>query len=71
MEASRQWAESAGSAVGDLGAPVAGDLDITGSSILQADSRSKLDELLAGHPHRQEARATFASSLCVGSRSSG
>jgi hypothetical protein len=46
------WAEKAGSAIVDLGAPLAGDGDVAGFSILEADSRAKIDELLAEHPHR-------------------
>jgi hypothetical protein len=53
MEAWQAWADKAGTAIVDLGAPLAGDTDITGFSILQADSRSALDALLADHPHRQ------------------
>lgn len=53
MEAWQAWAQNAGPAIVDLGAPLAGDGDITGFSILQADSRSALDDLLADHPHRQ------------------
>jgi hypothetical protein len=52
MEAWQAWAQEAGSAIVDLGAPLAGDGDVTGFSILQADSRSALDDLLADHPHR-------------------
>ena len=37
----------------DLGAPLDGDADITGFSILQSESRSALDDLLAEHPHRR------------------
>ena len=59
MEAWQAWAGKAGSAIVDLGAPLAGDGDITGFSILQADSRSALDELLAEHPHRQAPGAAI------------
>ena len=44
-------AESAGPAIVDLGAPLDGEGDVTDFSILQADSRASLDELLANHPH--------------------
>src|SRR3954454_22262389 len=52
MQAWQAWAESAGSAIVDLGAPLDGEADVTGFSILQADSRDSIDELLADHPHR-------------------
>ena len=52
MQAWQAWAESAGPAIVDLGAPLDGEGDVTGFSILQADSRASLDELLADHPHR-------------------
>lgn len=52
MQAWQAWAEKAGSAIVDLGAPLVGEGDVTGFSILQADSRGELDELLADHPHR-------------------
>ena len=44
--------QGAGSAIVDLGAPLDGEADVTGFSILQADSRASIDELLADHPHR-------------------
>jgi hypothetical protein len=53
MEAWQAWAQEAAPARVDLGAPLDGNGDITGSSILQADSRSALDDLLGGHPHRR------------------
>lgn len=52
MEAWQAWARQAGSAISDLGAPLAGEGDITGFSILQADSRAEIEALLEGHPHR-------------------
>jgi hypothetical protein len=52
MEAWQAWMTQAGSALVDFGAPVQSDSDVTGFSILQADSRSGIDELLADHPHR-------------------
>jgi hypothetical protein len=57
MEAWQAWAQKAGSSIADLGAPLAGDGDITGFSILEADSRPALDELLADHPHRHMPEA--------------
>jgi hypothetical protein len=53
MEAWQAWAGKAGPALVDLGAPLAGEGDIAGFSILQADSRNDVDQLLAEHPHRQ------------------
>jgi hypothetical protein len=52
MQAWQVWAQQAGSAIVDLGAPLNGDGDVTGFSILQADSCPSLDEVLADHPHR-------------------
>jgi hypothetical protein len=59
MQAWQAWAESAGPAIVDLGAPLDGEGDVTGFSILQADSRASLDELLANHPHRQTPGASI------------
>jgi hypothetical protein len=60
MDAWMAWAEKAGDAIVDLGAPLAtveagGDSGdpIGGYSILQADSRDALEQVLDGHPHRQ------------------
>jgi hypothetical protein len=62
MQAWMQWAEKAGPAIVDMGAPLAevagagtpvpaaGHI-IGGYSILQAGSPSELSEVLAGHPH--------------------
>ena len=52
MEAWQSWTEKAGAAIVELGAPVQGDSDITGYSILQAETRGTIDDLLADHPHR-------------------
>jgi hypothetical protein len=56
-----QWAEKAGDSIVDLGSPLVaagvvgdateGDMPIGGFSILQADSRAAIQELLADHPH--------------------
>ena len=61
MEAWMQWAGKAGDAVVDLGAPLApaaqvgsGSSDageISGFSIMQADSAGALGGVLDGHPH--------------------
>lgn len=59
MGAWRAWMENAGSAVVDFGAPVARDSDVSGYSILQGDSRSDVDAVLADHPHRQAPGAAI------------
>jgi hypothetical protein len=62
MEAWTAWAEKAGDAIVDLGAPVAaagstgaageaGAGHLGGFSILRADSAEELDGLLESHPH--------------------
>ena len=62
MDAWMAWAGKAGSAVVDLGAPTAhathagpgshpGAEEITGYSILQADSAADIENVLDGHPH--------------------
>ena len=53
MQAWQSWGQKAGTAIVDFGAPLDGEGDVTGFSILQVDSRSNLDDLLADHPHRQ------------------
>jgi hypothetical protein len=52
MQAWQEWAQNAGPAIVDLGAPLDGESDVTGFSILESDSRTSLDEVLADHPHR-------------------
>jgi len=52
MQAWQAWAEKAGPSIVDFGAPLDGESDVTGFSILQRDSRASLDDLLADHPHR-------------------
>jgi hypothetical protein len=59
MEAWQAWAQKAGSAIVDFGAPLDGAGDVTGFSVLQADSRSDLDGLLAEHPHRHSPRSSI------------
>ena len=61
MDAWMEWAGRAGSAIADLGSPVAladtiggpstGDSPIGGYSIMEADSVEALRGLLEGHPH--------------------
>jgi hypothetical protein len=59
MDAWMSWANANRSAIVDLGSPVANTtgagsegVAIAGFSILQADSASAMDEILANHPHR-------------------
>lgn len=58
MEQWQAW-RKAGSAVVDLGAPLDGDGDVTGYSILEAGSHSANDEPLVDHPHRQAPGAAI------------
>jgi hypothetical protein len=62
MDAWMQWAGRAGSAIVDMGSPVsyggtvgatypAGEGNIGGYSVLEADSLEALKGLLEGHPH--------------------
>ena len=56
MQEWMSWAGRAGSAIVDMGSPVAPSSDgadgsIGGYSILEADSREALDGVLEGHPH--------------------
>jgi hypothetical protein len=54
MQAWTGWFGKAGDAVVDGGSPVSGDdKTISGYSILQADSREALDQILQGHPHTE------------------
>lgn len=59
MAAWQAWMEKAGPAIVDFGAPVAGDGDVSGFSILQGDSRQEIDGLLAEHPHRHSPGASI------------
>lgn len=69
MDAWMAWAGAAGSAVADLGSPVAltdtvgaasADDTVGGYSIMEADSVEALRGLLEGHPHLQLAGASIA-----------
>ena len=62
MDACMSWAGRAGSAIVDMGSPLArvdtigadlgdGELAIAGFSVMQADSADALREALDGHPH--------------------
>jgi hypothetical protein len=59
MEAWQSWMAKAGEAIVEFGAPVQGDGDVTGFSILQAGSRGQIEELLAEHPHRHVPNASI------------
>jgi len=59
LQAWQSWMEGAGGAIVDFGAPVQGEGDVSGYSILQADSRGAIDGLLADHPHRQMPGASI------------
>ena len=63
MEAWMSWAAKAGDAIADMGAPLAavthlgpgsaaeGATQVTGFSVLQAETAGELTSLLDGHPH--------------------
>src|SRR5260370_42689560 len=63
MEAWMAWAAKAGDAIVDMGAPLAGTAhlgpgapatgagQVTGYSVLQAESAGEITSLLDGHPH--------------------
>jgi hypothetical protein len=64
MDAWMAWNKKAGKAIVDLGQPLGSgksvkgngragpsDSDVTGFSIMQAESAAKLEEQLKGHPH--------------------
>lgn len=62
-DAWKEWARRAGNALDELGAPLADvsgkRTQITGFSILEANSPSEIDQLLKGHPHTQHPNATI------------
>lgn len=69
MDAWMAWVGRAGSAIADLGSPVAladtlgavsSDDTIGGYSIMEADSVETLRGLLEGHPHLQQDGASIA-----------
>src|SRR5690349_4011682 len=59
MAAWHAWMEKAGSGERDFGAPVAGEGDVNGFSILEAPSRQEIDTLLADHPHHHAPAASI------------
>ena len=68
MQAWMGWAEKAGDAVVDLGAPLGegatigdgGNDQATGFSILEADSQDAAEQLLSDHPHLHTPGASIA-----------
>jgi hypothetical protein len=72
MQAWMSWAQGAGAALVDLGAPLQPvgavgadaatqpDGDVSGYSILEADSQAAVESLLAGHPHLGMPGASIA-----------
>ena len=62
-DAWKEWARNAGNALVELGAPLADvggkKTQVTGFSILQANSPSEIDQLLKNHPHTQHSNATI------------
>jgi len=57
MQAWQAWAQKAGPAIVDLGAPLDGEGDVTGFSVLDAGSRSAVEDLLSDHPNRHSPGA--------------
>jgi hypothetical protein len=63
MDAWLEWARRASNALVELGAPLADvggkKTQVTGFSILQANSSSEIDQLLQNHPHKQHPGTTI------------
>jgi hypothetical protein len=51
MAAWMEWANRNRDAIVELGSPLGGDTDISGYSIVQAESRDAAAELFEDHPH--------------------
>ena len=51
MAAWMEWAESNRDAIVELGSPLGGDSDVSGYSIVQAESRDAASDLFSDHPH--------------------
>jgi hypothetical protein len=51
MAAWMEWAERNRDAIVELGAPLGGDSDVSGYSIVQAESRDAAAGLFKDHPH--------------------
>jgi hypothetical protein len=51
MNAWMDWSERNRDAIVELGSPLGGDSDVSGYSIVQAESKDAAAELLEDHPH--------------------
>jgi hypothetical protein len=51
MHAWMDWSERNRDAIVELGSPLGGDSDVSGYSIVQAESRDAAAELFEDHPH--------------------
>jgi hypothetical protein len=51
MDAWMDWSERNRDAIVELGSPLGGDSDVSGYSIVQAESRDAAAELFEDHPH--------------------
>jgi hypothetical protein len=51
MNAWMDWSERNRDAIVELGSPLGGDSDVSGYSIVQAESRDAAAELFEDHPH--------------------
>jgi hypothetical protein len=51
MAAWMEWAERNRDAIVELGSPLGGDTDVSGYSIVQAESKDAAAELFKDHPH--------------------
>jgi hypothetical protein len=51
MAAWMEWAERNRDAIVELGSPLGGDSDVSGYSVVQAESRDAAVELFKDHPH--------------------
>ena len=62
-DAWKEWGRRAGTALVEFGAPLADvggkKTQVTGFSILQANSTSEIDQLLRDHPHTKHPNATI------------
>jgi hypothetical protein len=48
-----EWAERNRDAIVELGSPLGGDSDVSGYSVVQAESKDAAAELFEDHPHRR------------------
>jgi hypothetical protein len=51
MDAWMDWSERNRDAIVEFGSPLGGDSDVSGYSIVQAESRDAAAELFKDHPH--------------------